>query len=92
MSDKPSEKVWTEELEVSGHAVVDTVKGLLHQGNVRRITIKNTEGKTVTSIPVTVGVIGALVAPTLAAVGAVVAMAEGYKIVVEREAEVDAPA
>jgi len=92
MSAKANEKVWNEELEVSGHAVVDTVKELFHQGNVRRITIKNADGKVVTSIPVTVGVIGALVAPTLAAVGAVVAMAEGYKIVVERQAEVDAPA
>jgi hypothetical protein len=84
MSAAPNEKVWSEEFEVTGRAVVDTVKDLLHEGNVRRVTIKNAEGKTVISVPVTVGVIGVLVAPTVAAIGAIVAMGADYTIVVER--------
>lgn len=84
MNAGPNEKVWSEEFEVTGRGVVDTVKDLLREGNVRRVTIKNAEGKTVISVPVTVGVIGVLVAPTVAAIGAIVAMGADYTIVVER--------
>jgi hypothetical protein len=87
MSAQPRERVWTEELKVSGRAVVNTVKDLLHEGNVRRITIKNSKGDAVISIPVTVGVIGVLVAPTVAAVAAVVALGADYTLVVERREE-----
>jgi hypothetical protein len=84
MNEEPNETVWREELQVSGRAVIDTFKDLLHEGNVRRITIKNSEGKAVMSIPVTVGVLGVLVAPTVAAVGAIVAVGADYTIEVER--------
>jgi DNA-binding Lrp family transcriptional regulator len=84
MSAQPRERVWSEELKVSGRAVVNTVKDLLHEGNVRRITIKNSKGDAVISIPVTVGVIGVLVAPTVAAV---VALGADYTLVVERREE-----
>ena len=89
MNAEQKEKVWSEELQVTGKAVVDTVKDLLHEGNVRRVTIKNAEGKTVISVPVTVGVIGVLVAPTVAAIGAIVAMGADYTIVVERHGDAE---
>jgi hypothetical protein len=85
MNAEPNEPVWHEELKVSGGALLGTVKDLLHEGNVRRITIKDSEGKSVFSVPVTVGVIGVLVAPTLAAVGAIVALGADYTIEIERQ-------
>ena len=85
MNEESKQPVWHEEFKVTGGAVLDTVKDLLHEGNVRRITIKNSEGKNLLSFPVTVGVIGVLVAPTLAAVGAIVALGADYTIEIERE-------
>lgn len=73
-----------EELSVSSDDLVAKVKQLLHEGNVRRIIVKNEEGKTLVEIPVTVGVIGALMAPWLAAVGAIAALAAKCTIIVER--------
>jgi len=75
---------WTEELKVQGEALLGTVKELAHEGNVRRIIIKDAQGKTLIEIPLTVGVVGALVAPVAAAVGAVAAMATDCSIIVER--------
>jgi len=84
MNAQQNESTWSEELKVSGEAVIDTVKDLLHEGNVRRITIKHSNGKTLMSIPVTVGVLGVLVAPTAAAVGAIVALGADYTLEIER--------
>jgi hypothetical protein len=78
------QREWTEELKVQGEALLGTVKELADQGNVRRIIIKDAQGKTLIEIPLTVGVVGALVAPVAAAVGAVAAMATDCSIVVER--------
>lgn len=75
-----------EELKVSGSQLVDTVKDLLHQGNIRRIVIKQ-DGQTVIELPLTVAVVGALVAPVVAAVGAFAALATNCSIVVERVVE-----
>src|SRR6266851_8924506 len=61
---------YREELHVMGEQLVTTVEQLLHEGNVRRIIIKH-EGHTVLEIPLTIGVVGVLVAPLLAAVGAI---------------------
>jgi hypothetical protein len=83
MSD-PQEKVWTEELKVQGEALLGKVKELAHEGNVRRIIIKDGQGKTLIEVPLAVGVVGALVAPVAAAVGAIAALAADYSIVVER--------
>jgi DNA-binding Lrp family transcriptional regulator len=74
-----------EEFKVSGEAVVSKVKELVHEGNVRRITIKNEEGKTLFEIPLVVGVIGALLLPQLAAMGAVGALIARLTITIERE-------
>lgn len=61
---------YREELQITGEQLVATVEQLIHEGNVRRILIKH-EGQTVLEIPLTVGVVGALLAPMLAAVGAI---------------------
>ena len=79
------EKTWTEEVKVKGEGLVAKIKELVHEGNVRRITIKNEEGEVVVEFPLTLGVVGALLVPTLAAVGAVAALVTNCTIVVERE-------
>jgi hypothetical protein len=78
------EKVHTEEFEVTGERVVSKVKELLHEGNIRRLTIKDNRGKVLIDIPLTLGVVGALVAPQLAAVGALAALVADCTIVVEK--------
>ncbi|HET9671590.1 MAG TPA: DUF4342 domain-containing protein [Actinomycetota bacterium] len=85
MTEAQQGKVWTEELKVQGDALLGKVKELAHEGNVRRIIIKDTQGKTLLEVPLTVGVVGALVAPVAAAIGAVAALAADYSIVIERK-------
>lgn len=75
----------TERIDVDGGHLIDKIKELVHEGNVRRITFKDSHGKTVMEVPVTVGVVGVLVAPAMAAIGALVALAADYTIEVERE-------
>lgn len=74
-----------EEFEVAGEDLVEKVKELIHEGNVRRLIIRNQDGKTVFEIPVTIGVIGAVLVPILAAIGAIATLAMKYTIVVERK-------
>ncbi|MFH1636218.1 MAG: DUF4342 domain-containing protein, partial [Chloroflexota bacterium] len=57
---------------------------LIHAGNIRRIIIKNKDGKTIMEIPLTIGVVGAVLLPTLAAVGAIAALVGEATIVVEK--------
>ncbi|TSA26347.1 MAG: DUF4342 domain-containing protein [Bacteroidetes bacterium] len=78
-----------EEFKVRGEELITKIKELIHEGNVRRIIIKDEEGKTYLEIPVTIGVIGALVAPVLAAVGAIAAMVANLKVEVIRTEEKD---
>jgi hypothetical protein len=73
-----------EEFRVKGEELVEKVKQLIHEGNVRRLIIKDEHGKVYLEIPVTVGVIGAIIAPMLAAVGAIAAMVADLKIEVIR--------
>ena len=70
------------------------VKEILHEGNVRRITIKNEEGNTLIEIPLTFGVVGVLLLPVWAAIGAIAALAANLTIVVEKIEQVpgEAPA
>jgi hypothetical protein len=77
----------TEEFKVSGEDVVKTVKELVEKGNARRIIIKNEEGKTLIEIPLTLGAVGAILAPALAAVGAIAALVTKCTIIVEKKAE-----
>lgn len=80
----PDEKVATEEFHVSGEDVMRKVKELIKEGNVRRLIIKNEEGKTLIEVPLTVGVVGAALLPALAAIGAVAALVTNCTISVEK--------
>lgn len=73
-----------EEFKVSGDRIVEKIKALIKEGNVRSITIKNEQGVTLLVIPLTVAVIGTVLAPMLAAVGALAALVSNCTIIVER--------
>lgn len=78
-------KVHTEEHKVSGENLLGRIKELVHQGNIRRIIIKNSEGHKLLEIPLTVGVVGAVLLPIWVAVGAIAALAKDYTLEVERQ-------
>ncbi len=73
-----------EQFRVQGKELVERVRELIHEGNVRRIIIKNEHGHTFMEIPVTVAAIGVILAPVLAAVGAIATLAAHFEVVVER--------
>lgn len=75
-----------EEFRISGEAVLAKIKELVREGNVRRIAIKNEEGRTLIEIPLTVGVIGTLLLPVWAAIGSIAALVANLTIAVERSA------
>lgn len=75
----------SEEFHVTGDEILAKVKELIHEGNIRSIVIKDEEGKTLINIPLTVGVVGTVIAPQLAAVGALAALLSHGTIVVEKE-------
>ena len=74
-----------ETFRVHGDQLLAKVRELIKEGNVRRIIIKDKEGKTLVEFPLTIGVIGAVFAPVLAAVGAIAALVTECTITVERE-------
>lgn len=74
----------TEEFRITGDELLARIKELVNEGNIRRIVIKNEAGDTFIEVPVTVGVIGALLLPVWAAIGALAAVATHCTIVVER--------
>ena len=76
-----------EEFKVKGEELVEKVKQLYHEGNIRRIIIKDEEGKVYLEIPVTLGVVGVLFAPTIAALGALAAMVAHLKVEVVKTEE-----
>ncbi|SMG18950.1 DUF4342 domain-containing protein [Agreia pratensis] len=96
MSDKKST---FEQFEVAGDKLVETVKNLIHEGNVRRIILKREDGSALLEIPVNAGLVGlaltAAIAPVLLAIGAIAAVVSQVTLVVERRADaagsVDAP-
>ena len=73
-----------EEFKVSGEDIIEKIKEVIKEGNARRIIIKNEDGESVAEFPLTVGAVGALVAPILAAVGAIAALLTKCTIVVEK--------
>jgi hypothetical protein len=81
-----------EEHKVSGERMVARVKELIREGNVRRIIVKDQEGQTIMELPLTIGVVSALLLPALVALGAIAALAAQYTLVIEREAESKVPA
>ncbi|MGE5425534.1 MAG: DUF4342 domain-containing protein [Bacillota bacterium] len=74
-----------EEMKITGRELVEKIKELIKEGNVRRIIIKNERGKVMMEIPVTVAVVGAVFAPVLAAIGALAALLNKGSIVVEKK-------
>lgn len=69
----PEQKTYQEELQVAGEQLLAKIKELIHEGNVRRIIVKQ-EGHTILEIPLTVGVVGVIAAPVLVAIGAIGAL------------------
>lgn|SRR5512135_2273183 len=80
----PVVKVTREEYTVTGKNLVERVQQLLHEGNVTRVIVKDDKGKALLEIPATVGVVGAVLAPWLVALGVVAALVTNCRIVVER--------
>ena len=79
-----TERTAREEFRVSGEAVVAKVKELVREGNVRRIIIKNDDGRVLLEIPLTIGVIGTVLLPVWAALGAMAALVANLTLAVER--------
>lgn len=75
----------TEEFKLSGDKVMEKVKELIQEGNARRIIIKNDKGSSILEIPLTIGLVGTLLAPYLAAIGAITAVVTNCTIVVEKK-------
>jgi predicted methyltransferase len=84
------ERTCTESFKVAADQLVDAVRKILHEGNVRRVVIKQA-GQTVVEFPMTVGVVGAVFAPVLAAAGALAAVLTDCTIEVERVVRTDGP-
>jgi hypothetical protein len=82
--EKNGSKTRFEEFKISGGQIVDKIKELIHEGNIRRIILKDESGKTFLEIPLTVGLVGAALAPILAAIGAAAALVTKMTIVVEK--------
>ena len=74
-----------EEFEVKGEDLLIKIKELIKEGNIRKITIKSEEGKTLIQIPLTLGVVGAILLPVWAAIGAIAAIVTKATISIERE-------
>lgn len=81
------QNVRTEEFQVSGDTLVAKVKELVQEGNIRRVAIKNEDGRTLIEFPLTLGVVGAILAPQLAAIGAIAALVTHCTVVVEKVEE-----
>ena len=85
---KTVEKIGVEEFSINGDALGAKIKELIHQGNIRRIILKNEEGRVLIEIPLTVGVVGGVLSaalfPVMAAVGAIGAMVAHLTIVLEK--------
>ncbi|HMD81276.1 MAG TPA: DUF4342 domain-containing protein [Anaerolineales bacterium] len=79
------EKVHSEEFRVNGEELLGKIKNLVKEGNIRRIIIKDKEGKVIFEIPLTFGILGALIAPQLAAIGAIAALVTEATVVVEKD-------
>jgi hypothetical protein len=77
-------KEFVEEIQVLGRDLVEKCKTLVHEGNVRRVIVRDENGNTFIEIPITFAAVGALAAPVLAALGAISALVAKFSIVVVR--------
>lgn len=80
------EEIRRERHKVTGEKLLQTVKRLVHEGNIRRITIKDEKDQTIVEIPLTVGVVGALLLPAWVAIGAIAALAADLTVEIEKSA------
>jgi uncharacterized protein DUF4342 len=85
------ENTYWDTFKAEGESVVAKIKAVIHEGNVRRVVIQH-QGRSVAEFPLTAGVVGAVLAPVLAAIGALVALLQDCTIHVEREADDATPA
>ncbi len=76
-----------DEIKVAGDKLKSTLKQLVREGNVRRVIVRNSAGRTLLDMPLSAGLAGALLLPFWAAVGGIVALAKEFTIVVERDPE-----
>lgn len=85
----PQDKISVEELKINGDDLVAKVKELIHEGNIRRIILKNEEGRILIEVPLTVGVVGGVIGaalfPVIAAVGAIGALVTHMTLIIERK-------
>ena len=79
-----------EEIKVSGPKLKATLKALIREGNVRRVILRNGQGRTLLDMPLSAGIAGAVLLPFWVAVGAVVALATDFTILVERDPDLPA--
>ncbi|MDF1502424.1 DUF4342 domain-containing protein [Roseisolibacter sp. H3M3-2] len=80
-----------EEIQATGSELLQTVKNVIRAGNVRRIVIKNGDGRTVLDVPLTAGIVGVLLLPLYASIASIAMLAARWTVVVEREAGPPAP-
>lgn len=85
MSDQ--QKTWKEEFKVNGEEVLSKIKELINEGNITRILLKNEHDEVIMEIPLTFALVGVLLAPVFAAIGAAAALLTKCTIVVERKGE-----
>ena len=76
---------YTEEINVQGNKLLQTIKDVIRAGNVRRVVVRNAEGRTMLDIPLTAGLVSAVLLPFYAAIAGLAALAASYTIVIERE-------
>ena len=74
----------TEEFRVNGEQLVAKVKEILREGNIRRLVIKDKDGRTLIEVPLTIGVVGVILVPVWAAIGAIAALVAEATVVVEK--------
>ena len=78
----------TQTIKATGKTLYEEVKKIIHHGNVRRIIIKNKQGKEIAQFPLTVGVVGAFILPMVAVVGLIIGFASDCSIIIEKEPEI----
>lgn len=81
----PVQGTYTEEVSIPSENLITKVKELLHEGNVTRIIILNEDDEVLFEVPATIGVIGVLIAPWLAALGTIAGLATNCKLIIERQ-------
>jgi len=85
------EKTFFEEMKVKGQDLVDKVKSIFHEGNARRIILKDEKGQTFLEIPLSIAAVGVIAVPLLAGLGAIAALVANFTLVVERVKEDPGP-